>query len=168
MLRQLKNPKDTFGVSRLIPAGVFYVNLSGTYESRKNRKDVLLEKEEASRAAYCHEGFLNADQLSKLDNRGVNKGDQFKYSLTKSGAIHKLCRSALSQSAFEDMLNAAESILRELGTRVYAGDVRIDPYKHGKDIACGKCTYQSICRIDPWTHVYRSLSEKEASEDDSE
>jgi ATP-dependent helicase/DNAse subunit B len=66
------------------------------------------------------------------------------------------------------MLNAAESILRELGTRVYAGDVRIDPYKHGKDIACGKCTYQSICRIDPWTHVYRSLSEKEASEDDSE
>ncbi|HUR45698.1 MAG TPA: PD-(D/E)XK nuclease family protein [Candidatus Saccharimonadales bacterium] len=166
VLRQLKSPKHIFGVSRLIPAGVFYVNLSGAYDSGKNRKDVLLEKSEGNSKAYCHEGLLNANELSKLDNRGVSKGDQFKYSLTKSGALHKRCRSALPQAAFETMLDEAEKILRDLGTRVYEGDVRVDPYKHGADLACGKCTYQSICRIDPWTHTYRSLSEREANDDE--
>ena len=40
-LRHWKNPRDTFGVGRLIPAGVFYVNLRGQFESGKTRDEVL-------------------------------------------------------------------------------------------------------------------------------
>ena len=40
-LRHWKNPRGIFGVNRLIPAGVFYVNLRGEYKSGDTRAEIL-------------------------------------------------------------------------------------------------------------------------------
>ena len=56
-LRRWKNPRETFGADKLIPAGVFYVNLRGQFESGKTRDEVL-EAADARKLAYRHNGTV--------------------------------------------------------------------------------------------------------------
>ena len=39
----------------------------------------------------------------------------------------------------------------------------VAPYRKGTMTACKRCDYQSICRIDPWTHRFRVLKKEEGS-----
>jgi len=158
VLRRWPNPRPQFGVARLIPAGVFYVNLRGRYDRGENRDEALAGVEAARMLAYRHIGRFDAQYLRKLDSRPeATKGDQFNYSLNKDGSISRNSREALETKGFLAMLDAVEAGLKEMGQQVYGGVAKIDPYRKGLMTACDQCDYQSICRIDPWTHNYRVL-----------
>ncbi len=60
VLRHWPDPRPLFGVARLIPAGVFYVNLRGKYERGSSRAEVLAGAEEARKLAYRHTGRFDA------------------------------------------------------------------------------------------------------------
>ncbi|MDB6035227.1 MAG: ATP-dependent deoxyribonuclease subunit [Verrucomicrobiales bacterium] len=165
VLRHAKNVKEVFGVSRIIPTGVFYINLAGSYGSGANRNEVLSNMKEAGRQAYAHEGLFDFDELRKLDNRPDNRtGDQFSYRLKSNGELYANSSDALPKTDFEALLDRAEDLLKDIGKRIYKGDAQIDPYKHKTDLACDKCDYKGVCRIDPWTHSYRQLKKTEQEE----
>ena len=67
-LRHWPNPRALLGAARLVPAGVFYVNLRGQYESGGTRAEVLAEAEDARKRAYRHTGRFDANALPKLDS----------------------------------------------------------------------------------------------------
>jgi ATP-dependent helicase/nuclease subunit B len=158
VLRHWPDPRPLFGVGRLIPAGVFYVNLRGRYERGENRDVALAGVEAARMLAYRHTGRFDAQYLRELDSRpDALKGDQFNYSLNKDGSISRNSRETLTAKDFLAMLDAVEAGLKGMGQQVYAGVAKIDPYRKGLTTACDQCDYQSICRIDPWTHSYRML-----------
>lgn len=164
VLRQWPSPTDKFGVERLEPAGVFYVNLRGRYAAERNRVDALAEPERFRRMAYRHFGRYNLGALPYLDGRtNSSKGDQFNYRFKKDGQLHAGCREALTPEGFQSLLSDSEAILREMAQRVFSGSVEIGPYRKGQVTACDQCTYQAICRIDPWTHPFRALSLRNAS-----
>ncbi len=164
VLRRWPNPQPLFGVARLLPAGVFYVNLRGKYERGENRDDALADVDSARRLAYRHSGRFDAGALRKLDERtDAMEGDQFNYRLTQEGKIHGGSREALETAAFIAMLDAVEAGLKQMGRQVYAGAAKIDPYRKGLMTACGQCDYHAICRIDPWRHKYRMLRKTEPS-----
>src|SRR3984957_17942037 len=80
VLRHWPNPRPVFGVSKLAPAGVFYVNLRGKYERGENRDETLSAAGENRKNAYRHSGRFDARTLPKLDQRkNVHEGDQFNY-----------------------------------------------------------------------------------------
>jgi len=158
VLRGLSNPRSIFGVGRLIPAGVFFVNLRGAYDGAKTRQEVFERFADARKSAYRHAGRFDAELRTKLDSRaGVDEGDQFSYRLAGNGAIHGSCREPMTAHDFATMLDAVEGHLRRMGQAIYAGEAKPDPYRKGFDLPCQRCVYQSICRIDPWTHSYRVL-----------
>jgi ATP-dependent helicase/nuclease subunit B len=157
VLQHWPEPRGTFGVGALRPAGVFYVSLRGIYARESNRSDALADAEEARRLAYQHAGRFDASALGKLDNRGAPKGDQFNYRRNKDGSWAKNCREALSPQDFATLLGSMEENLKRMGREIFAGAARVDPYRHKQTVACDQCSYQAICRIDPWTHRYRAL-----------
>ncbi len=163
VVRRWPEPEKTFGASRLIPAGAFYVNLRGKYERGENRNDALAEIEAARRQAYRHTGRFDARHLEHLDCSGSKKGEQFNYSRNKDGSISKRSSEPLDGAQFIALLDSLEMKMKELSERILSGDTRIDPYKKGLATACEYCSYGAICRIDPWTHVFREL-EKSAGE----
>ena len=55
------------------------------------------------------------------------------------------------------MLDSVETSLRGFGDKIYAGVAEVSPYRKGSSTACDHCEYQSICRIDRWTHRFRVL-----------
>jgi ATP-dependent helicase/nuclease subunit B len=161
VLRHWPDPRAPFGVARLVPAGVFYVNLHGMYDREPTRLDALADPEQARKRAYRHAGRFDARALPQLDARAdAAEGDQFNYRLTIGGKIHKHSREALATPEFRALLDSVEVNLRNMGEQIYAGTAEVSPYRKGAATACDQCGYQAICRIDPWTHRYRVLRKK--------
>jgi len=166
VLRRWPDPRTLFGVKRLIPAGVFYVNLRGKYPRGNNRNDALANAEAAHKLAYRHTGRFDKAVLPLLDARAnPQQGDQFNYRLTKSGAVHKGSREALDSAEFEAMLDSVEASLKQMGEQVFSGAAKVHPFRKGGLTACAYCDYRPICRFDPWTQSYRVLKRREQGND---
>ena len=160
VLRFWPNPGERFGVKRLVPSGVFYVNLRGDYASEKTRTEALSRPEEARKKAYRHFGRFDNQVLRMLDSReDARDGDQFGYRLTNDGEIYKNSREALGSGEFKALLDSVQENFRRMGHEVFSGVVKVDPFRKGTMTACQQCGYCSICRIDPWTHRYRLLKD---------
>ena len=155
VLRHWKNPQAVFGVKRLIPAGVFYVNLRGEYKGGGSREEILADADEARRKAYRHTGRFDAGVFEKLDRTGA--ADQFNYRLNADGSLRKGSVEALPRAEFEKLLDGVETQLHKMGERIFSGAAQVDPYRKGKQTPCEFCDYPAACRIDKWTHQYRTL-----------
>jgi ATP-dependent helicase/nuclease subunit B len=155
VLRHWKNPRAVFGVDRVVPAGVFYVNLRGEYPGGGSRTEILADADAARRRAYRHTGRFDAGVLDRLDRIGA--ADQFNYRLNKDGSLHKGSVEALPRAEFEKLLDGVETQLRVMGERIFSGAAEVDPYRKGAQTPCEFCDYQPACRIDKWTHHYRAL-----------
>jgi ATP-dependent helicase/nuclease subunit B len=156
-LLHLPDPKKIFGVSRIVPAGVFYVPLRARFASGDTRQEVLDEAAETALAVYQHTGRFDAAQLLKLDKRGLDKGDQFKFARKKNGQLNKRSNEALSSEAFGALLGKIESDLRSHGDRILSGDVAAKPYRKSTERACDWCQCQPVCRFDSWVHSFNVL-----------
>ncbi len=154
VLRHWKNPKEIFGVDKLNPAGVFYVNLRGQFENG-TRGEILSGADESRRAAYRHAGRFDAGVLAKLDSKRAR--DQFNYRLTNAGELHANSIEALPRGEFEKLIDRVEIQLREFGNAIFSGVANVNPYRKGKQTPCEFCDYQAACRIDKWTHKFRVL-----------
>ncbi|MBI4327224.1 MAG: PD-(D/E)XK nuclease family protein [Chloroflexi bacterium] len=158
VLRDLKDPRPVFGVERLVPAGVFYVNLRGAYQNAATRVEALAARQQARRRAYQHAGRFDGQFLRRLDNRPeAMEGDQFKYRLKQDGEPYLRGTDFLDAESFAAMLDKVEVNLRRMGQEIFAGAVKVDPYRKGSLLACDQCDFRAVCRIDPWTHEYRVL-----------
>jgi ATP-dependent helicase/nuclease subunit B len=157
-LRHWPNPQTLLGAARLIPAGVFHVNLRGQYESGSTRAEALADADESRCKAYRHTGRFDASFLDKFDNRpNMRCGDQFNYNRNNDGSLRKGSTEALSRPEFEALLDRVEMQLRKMGRVIFSGEAFVDPYRKGSETPCEFCDYRAVCRIDPWTHRYRVL-----------
>ena len=161
VLRHLPDPKEAFGVARLVPAGVFYVNLRGQSERGKTRADVLRERDAVRQSRYQHAGRFDSAALPFLDNRGQAQGTQFKFRLKKDGEPMAGNTDLMSPDQFRQLLDQVEEQLVRMGREIYNGEIGLNPFQKGKERACDKCDYQGICRFDPWTHSFRVLGAEE-------
>lgn len=160
-LLHLPDAKKIFGVSRLLPAGVFYIPLRAQPGSGESRRDVLTRVAGATLTAYQHTGRFDAAAILKLDNRSHDKGDQFKFSRKKDGELSRRSSEALSSEQFARLLEKIESDLRGHGEKIFSGDVAARPYRKGTERACDWCQFQPVCRFDAWLHSYNVLRKPE-------
>ena len=160
-LWHLPEAKNAFGVSRLLPAGVFYVPLRARSGSGDTRREVLGQAAEALFTAYQHTGRFDASAILKLDNRGGDKGDQFKFFKKKDGEFAKRGSEAMSSGDFRGLLEKIESHLRAHAERIFSGDVAARPYRKGTERACDWCQCQPVCRFDAWIHSFNVLRKPE-------
>ena len=156
-LRRWKNPREFFGVEKIIPAGAFYVSLRGDFPSGATRTEVL-EDVESKKMAYRHHGRFDAGELRKFDRRREEtKGDQFNFRLNKDGGLPANSTEALPHEHFEALIDDVENKLRELGKAIFSGAAAVDPYRKGSQTPCEYCDYRAACRINEWTHEWRVL-----------
>jgi ATP-dependent helicase/nuclease subunit B len=156
-LLHLPDPKKIFGISRILPAGVFYVPLRARPDSGDTRREVIGRAAEAMSTAYQHTGRFDGRTILKLDNRGLEKGDQFKFAKRKDGAFSKRGNEALAPDAFGALLEKIEGDLRSHGGRIFGGDIAARPYRKGNERACDWCHCQPVCRFDSWIHPFNVL-----------
>ena len=154
-------PAAFFGAEKIVPAGVFYVNLRGQFEGGGSRAEVLADPDTARRRAFRHSGRFDAGFLDRLDRRRAR--DQFNYQLNQDGSVRANSAEALPGGDFAALLDQVETQLRTLGDKIFSGAAAVDPYRKGSATACDFCDYRAACRINEWTHEWRVLRAKEPS-----
>jgi ATP-dependent helicase/nuclease subunit B len=87
----------------------------------------------------------------------VSRGDQFNFRLKNNGELYAGSAEALPRENFAALLDGVENQLCELGCRIFSGAAAVDPYCQGTQTPCEYCDYRAACRIDEWTHAWRSL-----------
>jgi len=157
VLRHLRDAREIFGVARLEPAGVFYVNLRGQFEHGDTRREVLEKREQLRQRRYQHSGRFDLQALPRLDSRQGSEGTQFKFKLNANGQPDARNTDLMRPEAFTEMLDHVEAELVRMGGEIYGGAIGLNPYQKGNERACDKCQYAGICRFDPWVNSFRLL-----------
>ncbi len=161
-LRQIADPRPAFGAARLIPAGVFYVNLRGSFARGQSRREVLAGADVARQQAYRHAGRFSLAALPQLDRRYQDAPSaQFNFKLKKDGQPSKQVKDLLEAVEFNALLDGVEEQLHAMGRRIFEGVAGVKPYRKGGETACDQCDYHSVCRIDPWSDEYHVLKQPE-------
>ncbi len=156
-LRHLADSEKVFGIKRLIPAGVFYVNLRGGFSNGKTRREMLATREQFRQMRFQHSGRFDFTSLPYLDARGDDSGTQFKFKINADGKPHARNSDLMAPESFIEMLDHVEAELARMGKEIYEGEIGLNPYQKGAEIACDRCEYQAICRFDPWENSFRVL-----------
>ncbi|HEY3864294.1 MAG TPA: PD-(D/E)XK nuclease family protein [Verrucomicrobiae bacterium] len=157
VLRHLRGAREVFGVDKLAPAGVFYVNLRGQAENGSTRREVMENQEALRQRRYQHLGRFDFQALPYLDNRNASEGAQFKFRLKLDGEPYANNSDLMLPEAFAAMLDRLETELVRMGGEIFDGAIGVNPFQKGRELACDKCEYQGICRFDPWRNSYRVL-----------
>lgn len=145
--------RTLLGLTDLVPAGCFFVNLRGKFDSASNREEATLNPELAHRKAYQHKGLLDQAHLHLLDSE---KGSGQFVSWTQKGEPRKSF-SAQSSKDFAAWLGRVESSLKNYATEILEGRIEVKPTKRNSKLTCEYCEYLGICRFDPWQHTPRTL-----------
>jgi ATP-dependent helicase/nuclease subunit B len=157
VLRHLVGARELFGAGRLVPAGVFYVNLREQSESAKTRTIVLETREQFRQKRYQHLGRFDGAALRFFDSSGATDGAQFKFRLKLDGTPYANNTDLMRTEDFRQLLDHVEAELVRMGREIYEGVITLNPYQKGDKVACDNCDYKSICRFDPWSQPYRVL-----------
>jgi len=159
-LASLQRPalcQPALGVSEVVPAGFFYLNLRGDYPNAQSR-DEALNRGSESHSAYLHRGRFNSSVLHLLDSRWNQASTSGQFSYKPAGGRGGNYHDPVPESDFLALISGVEGQLRGMGRAIFRGQARLDPYLRGQGTACQQCELQSVCRIDPWTHRFRALS----------
>ena len=135
------------------PTGMFYVRLRNS-EQRSKSRDADSGK---PTKPFEHTGRFSFDFLSLFDSDHTSgSSGQFSYRLKNDGTPYANSQELVSQEALTGIVRDAEDMLRVMGDQIMDGNIAVDPYRKGTQLPCSFCEHKSICRIDPWTHAYRS------------
>ena len=101
-VRHWPNPRPFFGVDRLIPTGVFYVNLRGQYESGPTRDEALADRERRANAPI---GTRDALTLTLAQTRPHAVGRPIQLPVEQGRRLWANSPEALPRAEFEDLLD---------------------------------------------------------------
>jgi ATP-dependent helicase/nuclease subunit B len=128
--------------------GMFFVGLRPATASRGSRNEGVERLQLLRRKAWQHRGRYDREAATWLDHSSGRSG---------SGQFAGGRTDPLPRPEFQALLESVEERLRAVGTDILNGRAAVDPYVHQGSSPCDYCPSTAICRIDPWTHVYRRL-----------
>jgi len=145
------------------PGGLFYYHM----------KDPLVKSREADEKQLLKEfkmnGFANADPdiLRKLEDNPdgcISMGVR----ISKTGNPYKNS-PVLTTEDFLDLSDHIQNTIKDLGNRIYSGDVTPRPYRKNNKSSCTYCPAREICQLDPREDVsswrlFSSMGKEEAME----
>ncbi len=161
-LQKKKNP-DT----RVIPAAMLYYHVNDPMtETDKGAPDPA-EIEQAILEELKMTGMVSDDEevIRLLDKGFETKSSILPVAKKKDGSFTQ-ASSVLSAEDFETVSNYVNHKIKELGTCVLDGDIRLNPYEQKDQNACTYCVYKSVCGFDRklGAGLVRRLEELDAQE----
>ena len=151
-LRESEAGPDFFQVKRLQPGGIFYVTLKADAAKADTRREA--QAAEMGTPTFGHEGRFSRNFLHRLRNENAPPESA---PFGVKARLTAVSKGPQDHEAFEQCRAMCGTHLVRMGQEIYQGRIAIDPYQLGSGVACDRCDYGAICRIDPWTHPFRRL-----------
>ncbi|MCR5674830.1 MAG: PD-(D/E)XK nuclease family protein [Lachnospiraceae bacterium] len=137
------------GVS-VIPAGVFYYRVNDPMLSGDSNK-ISGDIETAVRKSLSLSGIANSDgevlTLMDSDLAGGGSSDILPVGIKKDGDF-TASSIVLPTEGFTAASEHVGATIRQIGTRIRAGEIAASPYRYKKKTACAFCAYRGVCGFD--------------------
>ncbi|WP_188207091.1 helicase-exonuclease AddAB subunit AddB [Alkalibacillus aidingensis] len=135
------------------PAGVLYFHV---HNPTLNETDIKSSVEEELFKQYKMKGWLLEDeQVAAAMDKSVTGTSQIApFGVRKDGTFTKTSRT-VDKDIFKRMNQYVRGVMRQAGSEIVQGDVRLNPIQKKDHVACTFCPYKSVCQFDP------SLEEKD-------
>lgn len=151
----------------VLPAGVFYYHVDEPVIETEGAAD----EEQIWQSVFEKlrlDGILNEDPevIEAMDETFTDRSDVIPVSRTKSGALSKTSK-VYSTEQFEQISAYVDHVIGELGKRMLAGEISVNPYEMRGTNACTWCSYRSVCGFDKRMDGcgYRGLRQMGSDED---
>lgn len=142
----LENGKEILH-QELFPAGVFYFRIDDPLiRSAKEMSEEELEKLLLKNLKLSGMVLEDLDVVKKMDNTLQRYSDILPVTLTKNGFDTRSSTATLEE--FNILRNYVRNIVAEIGEEILKGNVKVSPYKSGKNTSCNYCLYRSVCQFD--------------------
>ncbi|MDD5134166.1 MAG: exodeoxyribonuclease V subunit gamma [Phycisphaerae bacterium] len=131
----------------LVPLGAFYLPIQASY------KNGVKEKRKPK-------GVFNGEFFNLIDcetETGYSSFYNFQVTKDNKQFGRYETSSLLYNADFSKLLSFTKNKLKELGGRITAGTIDINPYKYIKKIPCTHCPYKPVCRFDWQMNEYRNI-----------
>ena len=103
-----------------------------------------------------------------LDVETNPESDVIKVKLKKDGTPAATSQIS-SEEEFEIVREFANTKIKEIGRRIYDGEIRVSPVEQGQRTSCSYCPYEAVCKINskiPGLNIQKeeSINKKEILE----
>jgi ATP-dependent helicase/nuclease subunit B len=137
---------------KAIPAGVLYFHVHNPMIQSKNalhrdEVDKELKKRFKTRGLVLAE----TEAIGLMDQElsgGSGRSGIIPVALKTDGSFYKNA-SVATRAEWSLLQSHVRQTIRLIGTRITNGEVGVEPYRMGDQIACTFCNYKSICEFDP-------------------
>ncbi|MCH5332756.1 MAG: PD-(D/E)XK nuclease family protein [Agathobacter sp.] len=131
----------------VFPAGILYYHIddpvleAADQESGDVERDLLM--------ALRPDGLVNSEESVYLamDENLLGKSEVIPVELKKSGELSARSHVA-STEEFELLGRFVKQMIRRQGQAIYDGNIRVLPYRDGRESSCTYCPYAGVCGID--------------------
>ena len=151
----------------ILPAGIFYYHVDEPVietEGVPDEEQIWQNVFEKLRL----DGIVNEDPqiIRAMDETFTDKSDVIPVSRTKGGELAKTSK-VYSTEQFGEISAYVNHVIGELGRRMLAGEIDVNPYEMKGTTACTWCSYRSICGFDEHMNGcgYRKLKQMRSDED---
>lgn len=151
----------------ILPAGIFYYHVDEPVIETEGAVD----EEQIWQSVFEKlrlDGILNEDPeiVGAMDETFTDRSDVIPVSRTKSGELSKTSKT-YSTEQFGTISAYVNHVIGELGRRMLAGEITVNPYEMKGSQACTWCGYRSICGFDRRMDgcSYRRLRQMGSDED---
>ncbi len=158
--------KREFKGKHPVPGALLYFGMTDpVIESDADLPDEKIEEEISKKLKM--KGYLNEDEdiLKATDEEPGNSSLVAYFGYNKDGSLSKNSK-VLSKEQFEDILKAANDKAGELGMKISAGVIDINPFVLDKKDGCKYCPYSAVCGFDK--HIPGFNKRKLVKRDDDE
>lgn len=163
--------KKSHPEKEVIPAAILYYHMADPYvqtEYGEVREEELNQK---IRKELRMTGLVNDKEevLQSLDRFMVDKSDVIPVEKKKDGTLSKNS-CVLTIDEFQDISNYVNLKVKEIGSRILAGEIEVNPFEQGVASACTYCSYKNVCGFDHKIEGYQKrdiekISKEEALEE---
>ncbi|MDD7642623.1 MAG: exodeoxyribonuclease V subunit gamma [bacterium] len=132
----------------ILPAGIFYYHVDEPVietEGEVSEADIWQSVFEKLRL----DGIVNDDPkvIRAMDESFTDRSDVIPVSRTKSGEWSKTSK-VYSTERFHQISTYVNHVIEDLGKRMLAGEISVNPYELKGSTACTWCGFRSICGFD--------------------
>lgn len=136
----------------VIPAGILYYHIDDPLVASRNFQDFVGEQndETAILEQLAVDGLVVDDTeiIQHMDQHPEMPPKVLPVTLKKDGSLSALSSAAPPEN-FEILSWHVKRRTRQLGERIFSGDISVHPYRYGQKKACDYCSFKAICGFDP-------------------
>lgn len=136
----------------VIPAGILYYHIDDPLVASKNFQDFAGDQDDetAILEQLAVDGLVvdDSDVIHHMDQQPESPPKVLPVTLKKDGTLSALSSAAPPEN-FEVLSWHVKRTTRQLGERIFSGDIGVHPYRYGQKKACDYCSFKAVCGFDP-------------------